>query len=305
MGGERFGMDGAGLRNAGGDAAGTLRATIMQKAEPNSLTADTAKATALTVRDPWSGMRALTDARIALGRAGGSLPTAEVLDFRLAHAEARDAVLMPFDAAGLAAEVKELNVETLMVESAARNRAEYLRRPDAGRRLSEESRKALTDFAAGGGTGEEDAEAGMDLVIIVADGLSTQASRQVAPVLGSLLPKLRGAGWRVAPVVVASQARVALQDEIGSLLGARMSVILLGERPGLDCADSLGAYFTWDPKPGRTDAERNCLSNIRAAGLPPEAAAERLFFLLTESRRRKLSGTALKDEGPGAGMLGG
>ncbi len=241
-------------------------------------------------RDPWSGLRALTEARIALGRTGGSLPTAEVLDFRLAHAAARDAVLTPFSPAALADEIRSLGTGVFMVASAAADRAHYLLRPDSGRRLSEESRAVLTDFAAG--------RPPVDLVVIAADGLSTQAVRQIVPLLRGLLPALLAAGWELAPVIVASQARVALQDEIGELLQAQLSLILLGERPGLGSADSLGAYFTWGPRPGRTDAERNCLSNIRAAGLPPEAAAARLFHLLTESRRRSLSGTALKDETP-------
>jgi len=240
--------------------------------------------------DPWQELRALTDARIALGRTGGSVTTAEVLDFRLAHAAARDAVLTPFDPESLAAEIRALGAETLTVSSAAANRAQYLQRPDLGRRLGVESRAVLTDFSL--------ARPPVDLVIIVADGLSTQALRQVGPLLAELLPALRGAGWRVAPVVVACQGRVALQDEIGEILRARLSLMLLGERPGLDSADSLGAYFTWAPRVGRTDAERNCLSNIRAAGLPPVAAAARLMDLLTKARRLELSGTALKDEAP-------
>jgi ethanolamine ammonia-lyase small subunit len=244
--------------------------------------------------DPWTGLRTLTEARIALGRTGGSLPTAEVLDFRLAHAAARDAVLTPFDPTALAEEILTLGTGVFTVTSAAANRAQYLQRPDSGRQLSAGSRAALTDFAAG--------RPPVDLVVIAADGLSTQAVRQIVPLLRGLLPALQAAGWELAPVIVASQARVALQDEIGNLLQARLSLILLGERPGLGSADSLGAYFTWDPRPGRHDAERNCLSNIRAAGLPPAAAAVRLFHLLTESRRRGLSGTSLKDETPPPGL---
>ena len=244
--------------------------------------------------DPWTGLRTLTEARIALGRTGGSLPTAEVLDFRLDHAAARDAVLTPFDPTALANEILALGTGVFTVTSAAANRAQYLQRPDSGRQLSAGSRAALTDFAAG--------RPPVDLVIIAADGLSTQAVRQIVPLLRGLLPALQGAGWELAPVIVASQARVALQDEIGNLLQARLSLILLGERPGLGSADSLGAYFTWAPRPGRSDAERNCLSNIRAAGLPPAAAAVRLFHLLTESRRRGLSGTSLKDETPLPGL---
>lgn len=266
--------------------------------------------------DPWQALRSLTDARIALGRSGGSLPVAEVLDFRLAHAEARDAVLMPFDAAGLAEEIRAPGVPVLRVASAAESRRHYLQRPDLGRRLAAASREMLLAFAAeqnllemsgkqsapgadkAGGLATPGLEAAPDLVIVVGDGLSVQAMRQVPPLLAVLLPALQAAGWKLAPVVVAEQARVALQDEIGDLLHARLSLMLLGERPGLDSADSLGAYFTWAPRPGRTDAERNCLSNIRAAGLPPAAAAHRLFQLLTTSRTLGLSGTALKDDAP-------
>jgi len=240
--------------------------------------------------DPWQELRALTEARIALGRTGGSVTTAEVLDFRMAHAAARDAVLTPFDPGALAREIHTLGAPTLPVTSAALTRAHYLQRPDQGRRLSAASRAALTDFAL--------VQPPVDLVIIVADGLSTQALRQVRPLLAVLWPALQEAGWSVAPVVIASQGRVALQDEIGEILRARLSLMLLGERPGLDSADSLGAYFTWAPRVGRTDAERNCLSNIRAAGLPPAAAAARLMDLLTRARRLEISGTALKDETP-------
>lgn len=245
----------------------------------------------------------------------------EVLDFRLFHAAARDAVLTPFDEEALAKEIRALGMAILTVSSAATGRAEYLQRPDLGRQLSAESRAALTEFAEAGPVGEPQTNDSMaeghpsvgllaaetpshDLVIIAADGLSTQAAAQIVPLLAGLLPALRNAGWRMAPAVVASQARVALQDEIGEILRARLSLMLLGERPGLDSADSLGAYFTWDPKGGRTDAERNCLSNIRAAGLAPAAAAVRLFDLLTKARRLELSGTALKDEAP-APMLQG
>jgi ethanolamine ammonia-lyase large subunit/ethanolamine ammonia-lyase small subunit len=240
-------------------------------------------------RDSWQDLRALTDARIALGRTGGSVLTEEVLDFRLSHAAARDAVLTPFDATVLTDAIRALGAEVLTVSSAAPDRFHYLQRPDSGRRLSAQSRAVLTEFATTQSTPP-------DLVIIAADGLSTQASCQIPPVLAALLPALADAGWRLAPVVVAHQARVALQDEIGEILGARLSLMLLGERPGLDSADSLGAYFTWNPKTGRNDAERNCLSNIRAAGLPPVAAAARLFDLLTQARRLELSGTGLKDE---------
>lgn len=239
--------------------------------------------------DPWHALRRHTAARIALGRAGGSLPTREILAFRLDHARARDAVLAPFDEEALASALRKLHPEVVAVRSAAGDRAEFLRRPDAGRRLAPESRDRLAAIAP--------AHRGCDLVIIVSDGLSTLAAmRQAEPLLAVLLPSLSAAGWRLAPLIVARHARVALQDEIGSLFSAKLSLMLLGERPGLGSADSLGAYFTHAPAPGRTDAERNCISNIRPGGLDPAAAAHRLLALLGESRRLGLSGVALKHE---------
>jgi ethanolamine ammonia-lyase small subunit len=240
--------------------------------------------------DPWHSLRKVTSARIALGRSGGSLPTREVLEFRLAHALARDAVLSPFDADALAEELRALEVEVVVAESAVRNRAEFLQRPDLGRRLAPSSRALLTERAA--------SLPPVDLAIIVSDGLSTLAVRtQAPPVLAALLALLGEEGsWKLAPIVVARHARVALQDEIGEILRAKMSLILLGERPGLGSADSLGAYFTFAPAIGRADAERNCVSNIRPGGLLPAEAARKLHFLLAESRRLGLSGVALKDE---------
>jgi ethanolamine ammonia-lyase small subunit len=239
--------------------------------------------------DPWQPLRAHTAARIALGRSGGSLPTREQLDFRLAHARARDAVLSPFDADALADELRALGSEVLVAESAARDRSEFLQRPDLGRRLGHASRAHLVDHAANSPR--------VDLAIIISDGLSTLAANtQSKPVLAALLPLLRESNWSLAPLVVVRQARVALQDEIGEIFRAKISLILLGERPGLGNADSLGAYFTFDPALGRTDADRNCISNIRAGGLIPAAAAVKLHHLLEQSRRLALSGVALKDD---------
>jgi ethanolamine ammonia-lyase small subunit len=240
--------------------------------------------------DPWHSLRKITSARIALGRSGGSQPTREVLEFRLAHALARDAVLSPFDADALAGELRALGVEALVAESAVRDRAEFLQRPDFGRRLAHASRALLVERAA--------SLAPVDLAIIVSDGLSTLAARtQAAPVLAALLPLLREEGaWKLSPIVVASHARVAMQDEVGEIFHAKISLILLGERPGLGSADSLGAYFTFGPAIGRGDAERNCVSNIRPGGLSPAEAARKLHCLLSESRRLGLSGIGLKDE---------
>ncbi len=235
-------------------------------------------------------LRALTPARIALGRAGSSLPTAPHLDFQLAHARARDAVHVALDVEALRRELETAGLPTLAVRSAAPDRATYLQRPDLGRRLDPGSRDRLAEV-----------EPGADAVFVVADGLAAAAAGHAVPLLRSLVSGLRAARWRLAPVVVAELARVALADEIGGLLQARLTVILLGERPGLSAPDSLGAYLTWAPRRGRTDAERNCVSNIRPEGLACEPAAERLLYLMTEARRRRLSGVALKEE---AGMLG-
>jgi ethanolamine ammonia-lyase small subunit len=248
------------------------------------------------MQDSWHELRRFTDARIALGRTGGSLPTGALLEFRLAHARARDAVAWPFDAAGLAERLGSFGFEVLCVESAAATPAEFLRRPDLGRRLAASGRAQLSARAAVAGP--------CDLVLIFSNGLSSLAtSQQAAPLCAELIPLLRRSGWKLAPLIVATHGRVALQDEIGGLLGARLSLMLLGERPGLGAADSLGAYFTHGPRPGRTDAERHCVSNIRPAGLPPAAAAHKLFDLLRESLRRGLSGVELKDETQGSSPM--
>jgi ethanolamine ammonia-lyase small subunit len=207
----------------------------------------------------------------------------ESLDFQLAHARARGAVHYPMDSGAL---LRELG-GGVVVKSAARDRAEYLQRPDSGRRLSEDSRGLLIPLR---GT--------FDVAFVVADGLSALAVHRHAPgVLRALLPHL---DLQVAPVTVVEQGRVAIGDEVGELLGAALVVTLIGERPGLSSPDSLGAYLTWGPRPGRTDAERNCVSNIRAEGLSTGAAAELLLLLITESRARRLSGVGLKVSGPSA-----
>jgi ethanolamine ammonia-lyase small subunit len=238
--------------------------------------------------DPWASLRSTTSARIALGRAGGSLPTREWLDFKSAHAAAREAVHYPFDAEQLTAEIADLGVEVIVVDSAAADRRTYLERPDLGRQLNERSRYELQ---------QRPPASEFDLAIIISDGLSAIAvHRQTRPQLESLLPKLREDGWRLAPLVIARFGRVALEDEVGQLLGAQLALILIGERPGLGSPDSLGAYLVYAPRVGNTDANRNCVSNIRPEGLPHEAAADTIFYLLSEARRRRLSGVKLKDQ---------
>lgn len=236
--------------------------------------------------DPWGALAGLTAARIALGRVGASLPTEAVLRFDVAHALARDAVHTPLDLTALAAAWRARQGEAAMiVHSRAGDRHSYLQRPDLGRRLDEASATRLAALAT----------AETDLAIVVADGLSaTGVAAHVLDLLDELLPRLRGLSR--APLVLAGQGRVALGDEIGALLKARLVLVLLGERPGLSSPDSLGAYLTFAPRPGRLDAERNCVSNIRPAGLPLPQAAARLAWLIDAALTRQLTGVGLKDE---------
>ena len=221
-------------------------------------------------------LRQFTPARVALGRAGHGLPTGELLRFRLDHARARDAVHESLDA-------PSLGLPHVLLESAAGDRETYLRRPDLGRRLSADSRAKL-------------AKRDYDAAIAIADGLSAPAvHHHAAPLLRALLPLL--AEWRLAPLSVVLQGRVAIGDEIGELLGARLMVMLIGERPGLSSPDSLGAYLTWDPHAGRTDAQRNCISNIRAEGIPYDLAARQVAFLMHQARLRRISGIHLSTTG--------
>ena len=241
-------------------------------------------------QNPWLELRRLTPARIALGRTGTSLPTSAQLDFQFAHAQARDAVHLPFDHAGLSAQLGEHGRESLLLHSAAVDRNSYLQRPDLGRKLSDESAQALREHAAAH-------PGGVDLAIVVADGLSALAvHRHTLPFLNRLEEQMSADGWSMAPVVLVEQGRVAVGDEIGQLLGAKMLVMLIGERPGLSSPDSLGLYFTYNPKVGLTDAYRNCISNVRLEGLSYGMAAHRLLYLMREACRRQLSGVNLKDE---------
>ncbi|TWS09767.1 ethanolamine ammonia-lyase subunit EutC [Pseudomonas mandelii] len=240
--------------------------------------------------NPLLELRRLTPARIALGRTGTSMPTSAQLDFQYAHAQARDAVHLPFDHAGLSSQLAEVGRESLLLHSAATNRDSYLQRPDLGRKLSDESAQTLREYAQAN-------PGGVDLVIVVADGLSALAvHRHTLPFLARMQEQIEAEGWSVSPVVLVEQGRVAVADEIGELLGAKMVVILIGERPGLSSPDSLGLYFTYNPKVGLTDAYRNCISNVRLEGLSYAMAAHRLLYLMREACRRQLSGVNLKDE---------
>lgn len=241
-------------------------------------------------QNPWLQLRNLTPARIALGRTGTSMPTGAQLDFQYAHAQARDAVHLPFDHGAISAQLAERGRESLLLHSAATDRNSYLQRPDLGRKLDDQSAQTLRDYAAAH-------PGGVDLVIVVADGLSALAvHRHTLPFLTRMEEQAGADGWSLAPVMLVEQGRVAVADEIGELLGAKMAVILIGERPGLSSPDSLGLYFTYNPKVGLTDAYRNCISNVRLEGLSYGMAAHRLLYLMREACRRQLSGVNLKDE---------
>jgi ethanolamine ammonia-lyase small subunit len=238
-------------------------------------------------------LRDLTPARVGLGRAGASLPTRALLDFTLDHARARDAVHAVFDKSAILSDLDNLDLATFEVCSRARDRQDYLRRPDHGRTLDQASRELLE--SRGGGP--------CRLAIVVGDGLSPAAVNVHAiHVIRSLVPRLAADGIEIGRAVVAEGARVALGDEIGAILGASMIVMLIGERPGLTAADSLGAYLTFAPKVGVTDAERNCVSNIHRSGLGYDEAAVRISWLIREGLARGITGVALKDESSERGL---
>jgi ethanolamine ammonia-lyase small subunit len=258
----------------------------------------------LVIADPWASLRQFTAARIALGRAGHALPLQEVLALRLAHARARDAVHEPFDDVALGEQVRGQIGETLAaahdtdaeaipvhhLASCAVDRLEYLQRPDKGRTLDPSSIALLSARPAN--------ECGRDVAIVVADGLSAIAVHaHAAAFVGTLLARFASTAITVGAICLVRQGRVAIGDEIGQLLRARLTLMILGERPGLTAPDSLGVYLTYAPRPGLTDDSRNCVSNIRPSGLPLSAAADRVSRLVLEALRRQLSGVALKDDG--------
>jgi ethanolamine ammonia-lyase small subunit len=234
----------------------------------------------------WDDLRRFTAARIGLPRSGSSLATAPLLDLRLAHARARDAVHEPLDEARLVAELAELELPVLAVASAAEDRQHYLLRPDFGRRLAPDAAAGLAVHAGD-----------FDVAFVVADGLSPRAVQAHAqPLLAEALVVLRSEGWCIAPLTIARRGRVAVGDVIAATLRANMVVTLIGERPGLSAPDSMGAYLTWQPGPSTTDAERNCISNIRPEGLGYADAAAKLVHLLRAMRRRRVSGVQLKED---------
>jgi ethanolamine ammonia-lyase small subunit len=231
----------------------------------------------------WPELRQATPARVGLGRTGTALPTKAHLDFQLAHARARDAVYAAFDAEAIATQVRECGLEPVLLRSAAGDRATYLRRPDLGRRLDAEARERLAARPP----------APIDLLFVIANGLSaTAVNADAGALLRTTLPQL-GPSRRIGPVAIVEGGRVAIGDEIGGILGAALAAVLIGERPGLSAADSLGVYVTWQPAPGTVDAARNCLSNIHPAGLPISSAAERLANLLHTAWQHRMTGVAL------------
>jgi len=269
--------------------------------EPEAITAEPA-ATGVVVDDPWAALRRFTAARVGLGRSGVSMPTAQVLAFELAHARARDAVLTPLDTDALrlqlTASSKAWGLDCISVASRAATRSAYLANPGLGRRLHDDSRSLLLaqrirrtrllNLA-------EPPEHVWDLAFVISDGLSSTAvASHATPVLCSVMPLLSGLGLSIAPLVIASQARVALGDDVGEILGARMSISLIGERPGLSSPDSLGIYMTYAPRVGRSDAERNCISNVRPEGLAYTLAAEQIIAWLEAATRQRESGVRLR-----------
>jgi ethanolamine ammonia-lyase small subunit len=246
----------------------------------------------LITPDPLASLREFTAARIAIGRVGASIPLKQSLEFKLAHAHARDAVYSRLDVDGLLNELKTFNLPLLHLHSQAVNRNKYLKRPDLGRQLDDESEVCLKQYRLGA-----------DVAIIIADGLSATAVNENAFGLAKLLvPMLLGANLEIAPICVVEQGRVAVGDDVGQGLNARLSIVLIGERPGLSSADSMGAYLTYNPRRGLTDELRNCVSNIRPQGLKHRPAADKIFYLVNEAFNRKLSGIGLKDN---AGTLDG
>ncbi|WP_305821504.1 ethanolamine ammonia-lyase subunit EutC [Massilia brevitalea] len=245
----------------------------------------------MTELDPWQALRRFTAARIGLGHSGTSQPTRAQLDFQLGHARARDAVHQALDTMELSAALAQAWPAApcpLLLHSAAADRNMYLQRPDLGRQLDAASRQVLL---------AQHGDRAFDLSIVVTDGLSALAiMRHAAPLLQALHARLEARAWQLAPAAIVQQGRVAVGDEVGELLAAKIVLVLIGERPGLSSPDSMGLYLTWAPRVGLTDERRNCISNVRPAGLRVDDAAERVHYLLVEAYRRQLSGVHLKDE---------
>ena len=234
----------------------------------------------------WTALRQLTAARIGLRRTGASIATGPLLDFRLTHARARDAVHEPLDETRLVADLATLGTPVITVASSAGDKQRYLLRPDLGRRLAPDAEAKLAPDAFG-----------HDVVFVVTDGLSARAVHSHARrVLTGVLAVLRADAWRIAPIVVVRHGRVAVGDPIAAALHADCVAVLIGERPGLSAPDSMGAYLTWQPHAQTTDADRNCISNIRPEGIGYADAAFKLTYMLRAMHMRGISGVNLKDD---------
>lgn len=248
--------------------------------------------------DIWNDLRRLSGARIGLQRTGASLATGPLLDFKLAHARARDAVHDELDTTQLSTDLAPIGLDVIATASAAEDRQRYLMRPDLGRRLASGAEAKLTSHAGR-----------HDVVFVIADGLSARAvQRHAQPVLAGIIPALRAEKWNIAPLVIVRHGRVAVGDVIASLLGSDCVAVLIGERPGLTAPDSMGAYLTWQPHSGTTDADRNCISNIRPDGIGYADAAFKIAHLLRAMQARRISGVQLKDDsdrGPGQATIAG
>lgn len=245
--------------------------------------------TKLVTEDPWQSLKKYTQARIAIGHCGNSIPTRELMEFKLAHAKAIDAVHLPFRKETIAQEIEQaFGTDVLRLQSAVKDRSEYLRRPDLGRILSDESIKLIQNTVKANE---------FDISLVVSDGLSSTAiEKNILPLFTLLLPLLQQQNYTLSPIALVEQGRVAIADSIGELMKARLTVIFIGERPGLKSPNSLGIYITYNPQKGTTDERRNCISNVRRDGLSYAVACSKLLYLIHESFKRKLSGIQLKDE---------
>ncbi|RSD30127.1 ethanolamine ammonia-lyase subunit EutC [Vibrio pectenicida] len=257
------------------------------------------KASLQVIANPWQTLRQFTSARIALGRAGNSIPTHEMLAFQLDHARARDAVHRVLNIDQIIEELcaqKQIIEHTpdlpIVVNSKASNRLMYLQRPDLGRQLDEISWQKINDYQA-------NTVRSYDLSIVITDGLSSTAIQNHAVHIVNQLVALLSADnkhdWSLAPITIVKQGRVACGDDVGEGYKAKITLILIGERPGLISPDSMGLYITWNPIRGKQDSSRNCISNIRPEGLNYQEACQKAYYLLSESLQRQISGIDLKD----------
>jgi ethanolamine ammonia-lyase small subunit len=237
-------------------------------------------------KDAWSSLRNFTPARIALGRSGISVPSQEVLRFKMDHAYARDAVFSLMDVDTLLSQLQLFNLPIYVLKSKAADKHTYLKRPDLGRKLHQDSMNRLNNLN----------DISYDVCITITDGLSAIAiNNHCMHVLSLLIPLLVNANINTAPLCVVKHGRVAIADETSSLLKAKLALLFVGERPGLSAHDSMGVYLTYNPRPGLTDESRNCISNIRPEGLQYQPAADKIFYLIRESLRLQLSGIWLKE----------